>query len=189
MNQKNHFVSTYQKDYVWPDMPGICQTEPSTKPPISVKVCACTDSPQVLKELLDTSLGGYLDRDRTRQLSETKICKTRLAKKLDRPSKICVKKLKKEYPDELLEEISPDVDRFKTTYQAHYSDPAKSFFVCVVIALLNAILYYALYRATITSIVLVKGCIIWLFQGMSKFNLSQGATNTLPMDLSLSCPA
>lgn len=123
MNQKNHFVSTYQKDYVWPDMPGICQTEPSKKPPIAVKICACTDSPRVLKELLDTSLGEYLDRDRTRQLSETKICKTRLAKKLDRPSSICVKKLKREYSDEL-EKVSPDVDRFKTTYQAHYSDPA-----------------------------------------------------------------
>lgn len=100
MNQKNHFVSTYQKDYAWPDMPGICQTEPPTKPPIAVKVCACTDSPRVLKELLDTSLREYLDRDRTRQLSETKICsKTKLirhtdAMKLDRPSSICMKKVK-----------------------------------------------------------------------------------------------
>ncbi|KAM0735178.1 hypothetical protein ACS0PU_011291 [Formica fusca] len=130
MNQKNHFVSIYQKDYTWPHVLGICQTE---LPPKPVKVCACTDSPRVLKELLDASL----DRTQTRQLSKPKICsKTRPilhAIQFDRPSDICMRKLEEECPDlnGLLEKICSDertartdADRFKTTYQAHYSDPA-----------------------------------------------------------------
>ncbi|KAL6422232.1 hypothetical protein ACFW04_010913 [Cataglyphis niger] len=133
MNQKNHFVSIYQKDYTWPHVLDICQTELPTKPDKDL-VCACTDSPRMLKELLDASL----DRAhcQTEQLSKPIICPmTRSiphAIQLDQPSNICVKKLEEECPDleELLEMCSDekrartDADRFKTTYQAHYSDPA-----------------------------------------------------------------
>ncbi|XP_072751113.1 uncharacterized protein [Anoplolepis gracilipes] len=145
MDQINHFVSSYQKDYSCPYTLSMCRTESSTKP-IAVKVCAYTDSPQVLKKFLDASLEK--DLDRTRQLSEPKICsKTRPVLQaeiiqIDKPPKICVTKVniqnqnltfsefrREEKPPHLLNTIFPDSrtngERFKTTYQAHYSDPAE----------------------------------------------------------------
>lgn len=66
---------------------------------------------------------------------------------------------------------------------------AESFLARVVIALTSAILHYALYKATVASIVLMKGCVVWLFREISKFNLSRGANTSSRMDPPLSCPA
>ncbi|CAL1673095.1 unnamed protein product [Lasius platythorax] len=133
MNQKNHFVSTYQKDYAWPHAPGVCRAEPSTKP-IAIKFCPCTDSRRVLKELLDASLEEHLDRDRTKPKVYPKTRPILRVRAFDWPSSVFMKKVEKECSDpyeSLVEKICPDertartdAERFKTTYQAHYSDPA-----------------------------------------------------------------
>jgi len=49
----------------------------------------------------------------------------------------------------------------------------ESFVARVIIVLLNAILHYALYKVTVASIVLVKECIVWIFQRILKFNCHQ----------------
>lgn len=93
MNQKNHFVSTYQKDYAWPYAPDVCQTEPSTKP-IAIKFCPCTDSIRLPKFILDASL----DRDRTEVPKVPKIRSTtgsiRVGEvQLEWPTSIFIKKV------------------------------------------------------------------------------------------------
>jgi len=48
MNQTNHYISTYQKDYTWPYVSSICRTQPSIKP--IIKDCTCTNLWQVYKQ-------------------------------------------------------------------------------------------------------------------------------------------
>lgn len=73
MNRKNHYISTYQKDYTWPYV-STC-TQPPTKL-IIVKGCTCTDSQRVRKERWDGNLEECLNWSRkgpTGRLLEPKI--------------------------------------------------------------------------------------------------------------------
>ncbi|XP_029167588.1 uncharacterized protein LOC114938031 [Nylanderia fulva] len=121
MNQKNHYVSTYQKDY-GREEPVVCQTESSTKP-IAIKLCPCTDSIRVPKELISTKVPKVPS-------GPLRVA----AVQLEWPARVFMKKIEDERPDldkKLLDELCSDektartdAERFKTTYQAHYSDPA-----------------------------------------------------------------
>lgn len=56
MNKKNHYVSTYQKDYTWPYVSSVCRPQPpiNGKPIVVVrKSCTCTASQRVRKEEWD----------------------------------------------------------------------------------------------------------------------------------------
>lgn len=49
MNKNNQYISTYSKDYTWPDISSICRTEPPIKP-VVIKDCRCSDLQRVDKE-------------------------------------------------------------------------------------------------------------------------------------------
>ncbi|XP_018348276.1 PREDICTED: uncharacterized protein LOC108752131 isoform X2 [Trachymyrmex septentrionalis] len=140
MKKINQYITTYQKDYTWPDDVSSKCFQPPIKP-IVVKDCTCTDSRQEYKELLDGKLEKYRDWSRMGpmgRLLEPKIYEIKIEQapkreimRLDRLTNICFKEA---YPGlyETLEKPSRkepmerrDIDfMYKTTYQKDYSDPA-----------------------------------------------------------------
>ncbi|EFN88188.1 hypothetical protein EAI_17252 [Harpegnathos saltator] len=58
-------------------------------------------------------------------------------------------------------------------------DVTESFVVGVVVVLLNGIFHYALYRATVTLIMLIKDQVTWIFPKL-KFGLPRDTNAALP---------
>ncbi|XP_032675666.1 uncharacterized protein LOC116846223 [Odontomachus brunneus] len=112
----NHYVSTYRRDYASPQVS--CQLPP---PQIAKSItCTCTQSRKALEQLL-LMYAEPDDRSCTSRVERSlKLCFTK--DKLKKPPSV-------KYPDpcgEFRDERSARVNanRFKTTYQVDYSDPA-----------------------------------------------------------------
>ncbi|XP_012530709.1 uncharacterized protein LOC105833481 isoform X2 [Monomorium pharaonis] len=135
MNQLNHYVSTYQKDYTWPYISSTCCTPPPTKP-IVIKACICTDLQPAYKKLERDGTLDWSQMGPTGQLVLPKIYpKIKQAPvtdvpPFDQPSHICLREgrpdliemLERSLPRETIARVNGD--RMKTTYQMDYSDPA-----------------------------------------------------------------